>query len=306
MSRTPALILAAAAVAAPVFACEHLPRGYDGTLEQTAQEAIVFWNAGREILVLKNDFRIDPGASGQLPSHLAWVLPVPSEPSAYAVEDVEVFRDLFAAWEEQFAENSKEELEEDGPPAGEEMELLKKVEVGEYEIQPIRARGEEGAKALGAWLSTNGFGEVPAENLAWYAGRGWVWLAVKVRLAQGESELVRNGSLRPLSISFATDEIAYPVLVNAGQGTFDVNLYIVTEDEVADIGEQVARYGFSFEGVLSFALPERVQAIQERAAREGSWKTIESPCVHKVVGRGVNGPRISLASWKDDFKITPR
>ena len=206
------LALAALAACTPVLACIHPPAGYSGSVEQGGQEAIVFWNQGREELVVKNDFRIVPGPDGGLPGRIAWVIPLPAAPDHYAVEDVEIFREMFQAWQERQPplKNDSKGLPRNG------IEILEAVSVGESEIQPIRATGEEGAKALGEWLAENGFGEIPAANMAWYVERSWVWLAVEVSAARGEESLVRNGSLRPLRVSFATADIVYPVLFSAG------------------------------------------------------------------------------------------
>ncbi|MBI4617187.1 MAG: DUF2330 domain-containing protein [Planctomycetes bacterium] len=297
--------IAAIFAAAPVLACIHVPKDYAGSAEQGGQEAILLYNDGREHLILKNDFRIEPGAGGQLPSHLAWVIPVPAVPDDYAVEDVEIFRSMFDAWQawEKSLRNGQGAKGEDAVPRG-GIELLDKVSVGEYEIQPIRASGTEGARALGEWLVANGFGEIPAENMAWYVERGWVWLAVDVRPGQGESTLVRNGSLRPLRISFASEAIVYPVLFSRGQGVFDISLYVVTEDAIPDVQAKVAAFGFELEGVAEFALPEPLQAVQDRASKEGTWKPIETAVITKIAGRRIGGETNPLSRWTQDFRIS--
>ncbi len=302
------LLLVSAVLAVPALCCEHLPAGYAGSLEQTGQEAILFWKAGREVLILKNDFRIDPAEGGALPSHLAWVLPVPNVPDDYSVEDPEVFRALFEAWDSSVLNQMKRELGEDPPPKEEDLEVLGRVSVGEYEIQPIRARGEAGARALGDWLDANGFGRLPAENMAWYVERSWVWLAIRVSLAGGDS-IVRNGSLRPLSIAFASEEVVYPVVVNRGQGAFDVNLYVVTEAGLELAADDLGRYGFQSEGTLwgpLIELPASLLAIEARAVRAGNLEAIAVPAVQKLVARGLGGPGNPWSGWDEDFHVACR
>lgn len=292
--------LAALAACAPALACIHPPKEYAGSAQQGAQEAIVFWHQGREELVIKNDFRIVPGPGGELPTHLAWVVPVPSAPDHYSVEDVEIFRVLFQAFEERIARDTRGGSK--GLPNG-GIERLEAVSVGEYDVQPIRATGEEGARALSEWLAANGFGEIPEALSAWYVERGWVWLAIKVSAARGQESITRNGSLRPLRVSFATPDIVYPVLFSGASGAFDVSLYLVTEERIAALGD-VSAFGFEIEAAAEMDLPDEVEAIQRRAQGEGAWQPIESPVVTQVVGHGVNGAGNPLAAWKQDFRIS--
>lgn len=312
MTRWIASLAAALALAAPAYPCLHLPATYAGSHVQTQQEGIVFWDAGREELVLKNDFRITPGPGGELPAFLGWVVPVPEVPDAYSVEEIGLFEDMFNAWEEA---KPKVPVDSKDGALGEDIrngiELLAKQRVGEYEIQPIRTKGEEAGPALNAWLQSNGFGEIPAEQMRYYLDRKWVWLAVKVAPAAGEATLAREGGLRPLRISVAAKEPFYPLKFSARQGVFGANLYFVTRKEIAqeDLAD-AQRKGFGFDDSygqsipsLSFALPPSVEKIQEKAAKEGKWKRIEAPHVTRLVAGRLNGPDNPIAGWADDFRI---
>ena len=83
------LVGALALASAPVLACIHLPKDYAGSVEQSSQGGVIFWNKGREELVLKPSLRFAPPAGapsdGNLPSEIAWVIPLPSVPDACAL-----------------------------------------------------------------------------------------------------------------------------------------------------------------------------------------------------------------------------
>ncbi len=218
-------------------ACLHGPESFRGEVGQARQEAIVFWSAGREELILRNTWQLRPDEGQALPVSLAWVIPVPTEPDAYGEVDPGVFEALY---EHYAAENDLHRdavtgrfrgvsrvLAFDSEEGG-GVELLAPVTAGRYEIQPVRATGEDGAAALNDWLTGNGFGAVPLENARYYVEREWVWLCVRVN-AGAEASLDASGTWRPLRISFASEEIVYPLKFSTHQGEFELQLWVVTD-----------------------------------------------------------------------------
>lgn len=304
------------------WACMHLPKTYQGSHAQTAQEALIFWSQGRQELVIKVDYRIKPRAGEGMPPYLAWVIPLPSVPESYREESSALFSDMFRAWQQHMPrENSKARPLSDAVQGG--IKLLKRVTVGAYTIQPIKASGTAGAKALNKWLVDNGFGGVSASATRYYVKRGWVWLAIKATLPDQKGESTdpfkgkrlrfdgdrgrgKGGSVRPLRISFASKSIVYPLKFSGHQGVFDVNLYVVTEKVLDFSGaNSLGRYRFVAHSIPRFELPASVQAVHRKAKREGRFKGLKRFVVTRITGTSVNDRRNRLEDWAEDFRIQP-
>jgi hypothetical protein len=293
--------LAIGLVAPWAYTCIHPPRGFKGSIEQTAQSAVILWHAERQELVLRNNYLITPGDDGQLPAAIAWVVPVPNVPDGYSVENPKLFEELFHL----VAIKEPHGGLKDGPRprSNQSIELLDRASVGEYTIQPIRTRGEGSAEALNGWLTENGFGEIPLAAMHYYIERNWVWLAVKVDMAGAGGEVMRRGGLRPLRISFATRDIVYPLLFSQQQGVFDVVLYVLTEQPLTTEQLQLDRYGFRTGATRQIDPPTSLAEIQKKAAAEGHWTALEKPWLHQLVGRQINAPNRPLSGWTEDFRI---
>ena len=158
----------------------------------------------------------------------------------------------------------------------------------------------------------------------YYISREWIWLAVKVNPPEGEEALAAEGELRPLRISFASSRIVYTLKFSAHQGTFDVNLYVVTSAEPQFRGENALdTYRFTAHTVRDFALPGPVSDLYEKVVGEGRFDAFPRrrpqgvqeeqpqgrearvvPFVTKISGTDVNGPSNPIASWPRDFTIT--
>jgi len=329
-------------LAAPAFACLHMPADFAGSVEQSAQGGIVIWNDGHEELILKNDFVIRAESGAAMPSSLAWVIPVPNEPTRYGVESPDLFESMFNLWEaeaERWRDRTGKVVHEEvskgwgarNSPADsvdtdsvEGIELLEKHQVGAYEIQPIRTTGPESGPALNAWLTESGFSEVPAANMAYYVERDWVWLAVKVNAAKNESSLSATGQLEPLRISFPSEQIVYPLKFSSHQGTFDVALWVITAEPLEGFEQHGQRtsthpgewgpknpltdYRFYGEGRW-LPLPSEVAETQATAATEGSYAPLENAMGTKVphvtkLWATVDGAKTT--AWRQDFALKTR
>ncbi|MGW0701256.1 DUF2330 domain-containing protein [Streptomyces sp. NPDC002867] len=80
--------------------------------------------------------------------------------------------------------------------------------LGDFDVARLTATDPD---ALGDWLDENGF-EMPAGltgDLEPYVDRGWEYVAV--RLAPREEGAVLTGTLDPLRLRFASDELVYPM-----------------------------------------------------------------------------------------------
>ncbi len=218
-----------------VDACIHPGKTFEFPLKAGAQRGVIFFNNGREELVLRPSYKVEIdeaklNADGTLPglSQLAWIVPVPSLPDRYVEAEEKLVDDLqkFAAIESDAKDWQKgADARQGGPEKGEAngAELLEAVQVGNYKIQPIKATGEKGGTELNAWLDDNGFGRVSESVLKFYLNKGHFWLAVKL---SKEGGLPANGTVKPLQISFASDKPVYPLKINAGRGVIDLEMWL--------------------------------------------------------------------------------
>lgn len=224
---------AALCVGAPssARACVHAAHAAATPVTQKGQRILVVHDGKAQTTVVQIDYEVGKGLAD-----LAMVLPVPSVPTRYETGDPKLFAAL-EAWvplERQEpqprarAAGSKALLAAVEPPA---IELLAPVKTGPYTIQPIKARGSAGAKAVNTWLTDNSYAPIPDEALGYYIDQEWAFLAVKTSPADGE--LAKTGALPPLSFSFPSDRIVVPLKLEA-QGVFPVRVYTVSPRVLSD------------------------------------------------------------------------
>lgn len=211
------------------FVPMYVEREYEGSLEQKAQEALIVYQDGMEDLILKVTY------AGKA-KDFAWLIPLPSTPEISRA-NAELFAELFAyverslareeGWSYKWGKSAEETTE---APRG--VEIVARKTVGSYETTTVR---ETAKGALNDWLKTNGYVELKGaeEELEYYRGLGWVYVAVKVRDALAEGEAV---DLHPLRFRFRTqnaDEMVYPLKLSVfQQSPLDVNLYVFTNSRI--------------------------------------------------------------------------
>lgn len=228
------------------------PRGYAGSIEERAQEAIIIFHASEttgdavEDLILK--ISVEGGAD-----KFAWVIPFPTEPTV-AKEDAKLFRELY-----DYVEARRQSLSRKkpgtkgafgGPPSAaaerEAVTVLSRRIVGTYDVATVR---ENVPGALNDWLKTEGYQSLPnAEDvIGFYRKKGYVFSCVKVSdtaLAQ-----TKSAELHPLRFTFKTggrDGVYFPMRMTGLQRRpFDVNLYVFYRFWLND---SVSRFGYEHRG----------------------------------------------------------
>ncbi len=305
------------------LACIHPPRSYKGSVEEKSQQAIIFHHDGREELILKVDYKLTPKSKYGLPSSLAWVVPVPEAPDHYSVEDNAIFEELF-----KLTDISSIEYGADGTPLKDRsggIDLLQKVTVGEYEIQPIKAKGKEAGPALNKWLSKNEFGEVPVENMEYYLKNDFTFLAIKIHPQKSNSPMAQAGGFSPLRISFKTKHIYFPLKFSSHQGTFDVTLYVITEKGLPkgergqpddNLKKLLTSYGFEY-AFMSAEVTKEMESMKY-AGRDFKvtkfnelWQKINTEgrmlltggVLNKLFGKNINSSSNPVSKWEKDFII---
>lgn len=291
-------------------ACIHKPRGYDAKLEEVAQQAIIVHHNGYENLILRVQYEFKDPAKAR-PKELAWVIPTPNTPVSYKVADPGIFKEaLGLAFPRLNGGRRGRAKSLGGRNSQPKLNFLEKVTVGDYVIQPIKAQGEGADKALNTWLSKNGFGEVPTENMTYYIKRNWTFLAVKMKAPKGQAALAAKGAFKPLQIRFKSKDIVYPLKFSSHQGTFQVSLFIITSKPLAadHVFWETADSGF-------FVSPKQrdfsLGAIQQQQKQLHKLLTTldkeesvpDKLYLTKLVGRDINSPSNMVKDWQRDFAV---
>lgn len=194
------------------------------------ERAVLSLEDGREEIVLGLDLAA-PDASAGSPRRPAVLLPVPATPTVTALSEDEarVFDELEAATRPvaRPRDDDDDSGGAGGAPTG-GVSVLSRERIGGYDVTRLRA-GDAGA--LRAWLNRGGY-ETPAPAepvLRDYVRRGWAFVAIRLaHPVEGE-----NGTLRPLRVSFAADELVYPLrLSSVSTRPIDVQLYVAVDHRV--------------------------------------------------------------------------
>lgn len=305
--------LGTALAAGAAYACCMMPRSYAGTISQSLQEALIFHAEGREDLVLGIHYHITPknaGADAALPASFAWIVTLPAEPDAYAIADAVVFREAFDLFE-------RKRPRQPGPPATPPpaagarpaepgLEFGKRVQVGAYDIQPVRALGKEALGALNAWLDANGFPTEDEKHMAYFVENKFTFLCIKLSKQKDAAGVAMAGGLEPLHMSFKSEKIYYPLRFSSRQGVFDVMAHVFSDKPLdgkacepyvkrlnADAWDAQANFKVErteFQGKLA-ELSKKVKAGEGRP----TW------FMNRIHGIGFNQGPTAIANWPDDI-----
>jgi hypothetical protein len=219
-------------VVAPASACgcgAYIPE--QGGASVVDERALIGWDGTRENILMS--LRVS-GSS----ERAAWVMPVPSS-AQVSLGEPEAFEELGRltaprieyrdSWWPTFSwliADSPSEGAMAGPPPGAGVDVLSQQRIGPFDVTRLAAHD---ASALAKWLTDNGFPHPDGldANLAPYVADGWEIVAVKLAPAQGES---LTGDLQPLSLSFETDEVVYPMRLSRSADTPQtVDLFVLAD-----------------------------------------------------------------------------
>jgi hypothetical protein len=227
-------ILVVAAMTLPqVLACCMLPRSYSGSIRQNGHEGVIFHHDGRQDMILRINYAITGDTA---PGEFAWIVTVPNEPERYAVADRDIFEETFDwAWPLVKPPPPRTSflgmVDSDEPQAG-ALKMSKKVEVGAYDIQPIKVKGAEALGALNDWLSANEFPTEDPGHMRYFVENGFTFLCIKINPAKGKKLVSASGELEPLHLSFKSKSVYYPLRFSSRQGVFDVDLTVLTRKKI--------------------------------------------------------------------------
>lgn len=192
-----------------------LSAGADGLLvpppeywvTETNQEAVVFFEDGREDLILSTEFRGNA-------ADFAWIVPTPSQPTVER-GSWEIFSALREITQKQIDDSTLSGIGRDfSAEAYVDQDAVREIErksVAYYDIVVLEART---TVALLQWFTDNGFAfpEDSAYIVEDYINAGWYFTAVKLNAKSTSStSAVRTGQSIPLHFAFETPKMVFPL-----------------------------------------------------------------------------------------------
>jgi hypothetical protein len=114
-----------------------------------------------------------------------------------------------------------------GAPPGAGVNVLGRQRIGPFDVTRLAANDPA---VLANWLSDNGFPSPDGleQNLAPYVADRWELVAIK--LAPAEATGTLTGQLQPLTLSFTSDRVIYPMrLSRSAKLPQTVDLYVLAD-----------------------------------------------------------------------------
>lgn len=227
------------------------PRDYQGSLEETAQEAIIVFhgseNPGEAIQDLVLKIQVEGEAE-----RFAWVVPFPNEPKIVK-EDPRLFKELFdyveaRNYRPKKSKSNTKDAEGSAQPESDRkpVDVLSRQIVGDFDVAVVRENEKGG---LNPWLEKEGFQtlENADDVLDFYRSKKYVYACVKVN----SKALATQKSIEshPLRFTFQTggrDGIYFPMKMTSLQTEpFDVNLYVFYRYWIND---KLSKFGYQHRG----------------------------------------------------------
>jgi len=253
-----AVLFLLSTTAAPVLAdgC-FFPDSMYRDLYESAQRAVILYGNSTgnytEHLILSVSFEGDA-------EDFAWVIPVPDKPEI-AVTDAELF------WE--LSDFTRTEIPSPGfgcafggltPGDQDGVDVIEEQVVGPYATAILSATN---ATALADWLNANGyiFPEDGEEIISEYIEKEWYFVATKINAVEEDTgDALTEGAIEPIVLSFASEEIVYPLRITSLSATSPEVLLYVFADHVM-VPEQYPLYigyGRWYENSFSLEFADKV------------------------------------------------
>jgi hypothetical protein len=241
-----AVLFLLSTTAAPVLAdgC-FFPDSMYRDLYESAQKAVILYGNSTEHLILSVSFEGDA-------EEFAWVIPVPDKPEI-VVTDPELFWELSDLTISAISTPGFGCLRHEGlAPSPDGVDVIQEQVVGPYATAILSATN---ATALADWLNANGyvFPEDGEEIISEYIEKEWYFVATKINAMvdvdlfgyeEVEEEPIAalaEGAIEPIVLSFASDEIVYPLRITSLSATSPEVLLYVLADHVM-VPEQYPLY----------------------------------------------------------------
>jgi ethanolamine utilization microcompartment shell protein EutL len=208
-------------------------------LEEPTQRAIIYWQNGREVLILQVKYA---GAA----EDFAWIVPLPGRPEVDAIDvDKSPFEELsfYTQWRRRWGYIGRAAAGKEG------VTVIERKVVGVYDVAVLAASDPN---ALNKWLNDNGyaFPEKRSDVLQHYTSKKWVYVAMRIdrkALQSDEVKKLKTGELQSIRFRFAAKEMVYPLKISSvNSGQTEVLLYVLADAPMVARGKH-KRAGLSIE-----------------------------------------------------------
>ncbi len=207
-------------------ACLHYSNSDKIKVTEGLQEFFAYHDGKNAHMILRTQLQ-----AKKFPQEIAWVLPFPSLPTSYKEVDGPLFQEL----SHQFAQSLRNDgmqkgrgLQE-GASGGAGIKVHDKVQVGDFQIQPIEILKESGGEELNSWLAKNKFNSMPVDKQKRYLKKGSAFLAIRMNMNKpSDTDLLS----RPLHVIYPANQISIPMLFTHEGRTFDMDIYVFSEKEL--------------------------------------------------------------------------
>ncbi len=222
-------VLALALWISPAEACgcgAYIPRDGDAFISQ--EQALLRWDGHTEQILMTLGIL---GSSKEA----AVILPVPAR-ATVKLGSAQVWSELKELTKPQVKHEKRYifpmMLGAGGaaPTGAAPVTLLERQTLGPFEVSNLAATD---AKALVDWLQSNGYALSPtlAGALQPYITQGWFYVAVRLQPGAGDT---LQGTLDPLWVTFASDQIVYPMRASKNAHTQQtVTVYVLADHRVS-------------------------------------------------------------------------
>lgn len=212
-------------VASSAWACLHFDKNFNGQLTEGRQEFFLYHDGKNAHMILRTHLHSD-----RFPKEVAWVLPLPVLPSKYEEVDGPFFQELSSLFPNQMLKIGDSKGRGGfGAASNKPMKVHERVDVGNYQIQPIEILQDNSTAELNSWLKKNGFIPMPDEKQKKYLKKGAVFLAIRMTMNHPvPGELIS----KPLHITYAADRLTVPLLFTHDTRTFDLNVFVFSKKEM--------------------------------------------------------------------------
>ena len=230
------------------------PIGYEGSLAERSQEAIIIFRESEEIGQAHEEMILKIAVAGQT-DRFAWIVPFPHEPTVTPA-DGKLFKELYEYVRYQLRRGEKVAKSKKGfgggglgGAAAGGVDVLARKLVGSYDVATVR---ENEPGALNRWLVEEGYQQIENGDdvIGEYRQKGYVFCCIKVSDVHIVDDAETN--LHPLRFSFRTggrDGVYFPMkLTSLQQERFHVNLYVFTSRPLND---RHGPFGFERRGFTS-------------------------------------------------------
>ncbi len=268
---------------------------------ETDQKAVIFYENGIEDLILSITFRGNA-------KDFAWIIPTPSQPQVGKSSD-ELFTSLAELTKIDYYYDVPQPMALDSGYQGQLKSGVEVIETKQIDYYDVTVLAATESQALSVWLNDHGykFPENADYILNDYIANQWYFTAVKVDskyLSNNIDEQFRSGHAIPLRLTFASENIVYPLKISSVSVSYQEPQIEVAEptagtaSEIAPVVSQKVRYPYppDYVNVLIYVFANHKQELVNFETLYASW--LPKDKIEKLAFTDKGKPWKELASEK--------